>query len=200
MNADQYINQSSGIVEYYTPKKWTDAARQVMGTIELDPASCLNANLSVLADRFFDKEIDGLTQDWITPALWMNHPFHKGENPCPTNREKCKKLACKKRGYHIDKAIPDNAAWINKLIQEYQCGNVKQAIIITFASTSETWFRPLLKFPQCFPDGRIHYYKPDGTIDKGVTKGSVLTYLGPNVDVFGEVFSQFGEVKISWGK
>ncbi|MCP4867084.1 MAG: hypothetical protein GY897_24385 [Alteromonas sp.] len=197
MKNDQLINQSSGTFEYYTPEIWVNAAREVMGGIELDPASSLTANLVVMADHFFDEETNGLKQPWIAQSLWMNHPFHRGEKPCPTNRDKCKKKTCKTRGHHIDTPIPSNMDWVTKLISEYEAGNVKQAICISFASTSEGWFKKLLKYPQCFPNGRIQYYKPDGTLDNNVTKGSCLTYLGPDYLKFADVFKRYGTVKIA---
>lgn len=196
-NNSTLINQSSGSFEYYTPELWVNAARQVMGGIELDPASSLTANMIVMADRFFDKEINGLEQAWMANSLWMNHPFHRGEKPCPTDHSKCKKKTCQSRGYHINNAIPSNMDWITKLINEYNSGNVKEAICITFASTSEGWFKKLLQYPQCFPDGRVQYYKPDGTLDNNVTKGSCLTYLGPNVSKFAQVFKTYGTVKVT---
>lgn len=190
------INQTSGTVEHYTPPEWTKAAREVLGYIELDPASCEQANQYVKARRFFTRETDGLSQPWRARTLWMNHPFHRGENACPENREKCKKKACRERGYHLDRAIPSNDDWISKLLNEYREGHVKEAIIITFANTSEGWFKKLLCFPQCFPNRRVNYHNPDGTVNKGVTKGSVITYLGPNVDRFAEVFSTLGQIKV----
>ena len=74
-------------------------------------------------------------------------------------------------------------------------GGIEQACCITFAATSEAWFRPLLNYPQCFIHGRTNYYLPDGTKKRGVTKGSVVTYLGDNVEKFTEVFTRIGTVK-----
>ena len=197
INPSQLVNQSSGAVEYYTPPVWVNSAREVMGNIELDPASSFAANVTVMADQFFTKEQDGLKQQWKANTLWMNHPFHRGDKPCPKNRSKCKKKSCKNRGYHIDTAIPSNMDWISKLINEYDQGNVKEAICITFANTSEGWFKKLLPYPQCFPNGRIQYYKPDGTIDNNVTKGSCITYLGKNPKKFHATFKHLGTVKVS---
>lgn len=162
----QLINQDSGDQEYYTPSSIVDLARQVMGRIDLDPFSSAKANSSIGADVWFGEERNGLEQEWYE-TVWMNHPFSREMN------KKC----------------------IGKLISEYSAGRVKQACCITFAATSEKWFRPLLAFPQCFIHGRTNYYLPDGTKKKGVTKGSVVTYLGDNVDKFKEVFSSIGTVK-----
>jgi hypothetical protein len=164
MNNSQLINQDSGNFEYYTPIEFVNAAREVMGSIDLDPASSEQANERIKALRFYSES--GLDKPWFGD-VWMNHPFSRTNNPL----------------------------WIKNLVDWYESRNGLQAHCITFAATSETWFRPLLAYPQCFIHGRTNYYLPDGTKKTGVTKGSVITYLGKNTDKFKEVFSQFGTVK-----
>jgi len=74
---------------------------------------------------------------------------------------------------------------------------VDQICILTFASLSEQWFRPLLDYPICFFYGRINYIDPDtGEPVKGVTKGSCLTYLGPNIATFAYEFRELGKVLV----
>lgn len=197
-NNANLVNQTSGKVEYYTPEEWVEAARQAMGSIDLDPASSTIANQTVKAARIFTVEDDGLAHSWTAENIWMNHPFHRGEKPCPADRKKCRKKACADRGFHIDAAIPSNDDWISHLLSDYQAGEFQQACIITFANTSETWFRKLLGFPQCFPHKRVHYRKPNGEVDKNCTKGSVITYLGPHLDRFYDAFSPLGEIKIAY--
>lgn len=168
MNNAQLINQDSGKYEYYTPHNIVDAAREVMGGIDLDPASSYVANKSIKAAKYF--HYHGLDQHWYG-NVWMNHPFSRKEN----------KL------------------WIAKLVEDYSQGWIRQACCITYASTSEQWFRPLLDFPQCYLYKRTNYVLPDGTVKKGVTKGSVVTYLGPNVTKFRQVFEvehKLGKVKV----
>ena len=160
------INQDSGNFEYYTPTDIVDLAREVMGFISLDPASSVIANERVKASIFMDIHDDCLSKPW-KGNVWMNHPFSRENNPL----------------------------FIKKIASEYEKGNIKQACCITFAATSEVWFRPLLDFKQCFIYGRTNYYLPDGTKKTGVTKGSVVTYLGDNESKFEEVFSRIGKVK-----
>lgn len=206
MNNATLINQSSDDVEYYTPADIIEAARACMGSIELDPASCEIANQTVQAERYFTKETDGLAQKWEAETLWMNHPFHRGEKACPSDRKKCKKKKCKParskkkptRGHHIDKDIPSNLDWITKFISEFEAGHFKEGICITFANTSETWFRKLLPFAQCMPDKRIQYRNPDGSIDDNVTKGSAITYLGNDVAKFADAFRHIGTIKVMY--
>lgn len=193
-NNANLINQSSAEhgFEYYTPNPWPQLAHQLMGGIDLDPASNEVANANIKAKSIFTKEDDGLAQAWHG-TVWMNHPFHRGEKPCS---KRCNKKAGIKRGHHIDKPIPGNADWINKVIFEYEIGNIKEAVIITFCNSSEAWFLPLLKYPQCFPNRRVHYIKEDGSKADNCTKGSVITYIGKNVKEFALLFGAWGTIKV----
>jgi phage N-6-adenine-methyltransferase len=169
MNNSILINQDSGNTEWYTPSEIIEAARKTMGIITLDPFSSVKANETVKASIFMDEYDDPLNKDW-KGNVWMNHPFSREMN----------KLC------------------INKLVNEYKERRVKQACCITFAATSETWFRPLLEYPQCFLHGRTNYYLPDGTKKKGVTKGSVVTYLGNDKESFYEAFKGLGTIKVKY--
>lgn len=198
MNASQLINQSSGNVEYFTPKDIADAARECMGHIELDPASCAEANQYIGATRFFTKADDGLKQVWKSNTGWLNHPFHRHETACVQPHDRCKKKSCTRRGYHLTEDIPGNAAWINKLVGSYLRAELLEACCITYAVTSELWFRPLLRFPQCYFHDRVNYILPDGTTTTQSTKGSVVTYLGLRVMRFARAFEKFGTIKIEF--
>jgi hypothetical protein len=189
----QLINQSSGLVEYYTPAEIVAAARATMGGIDLDPASSPEANLRIGASRFFTIKDNSLDQPWLG-RVWMNHPFGRSEKAC---RPGCAKTSCAKRGYHLQNDKPGNAEWINKLVSEYESGRVEQACCITFACTSEAWFRPLLCLPQCFLYGRTNYCLPGGGVLRGVTKGSCITYFGQDVGRFAACFRHLGEIKTS---
>ena len=71
--ASQLIQQSLSN-EHYTPSKYIEAARSVMGAIDLDPASCEQANLTVKAALFFTEDDDGLNQEW-NGRVWLNPPY-----------------------------------------------------------------------------------------------------------------------------
>lgn len=171
INNASMINQTSGEQEYYTPPHIVDAARKVLGgSISLDPATSIRANEIVGAERIFTRESDGLSREWFG-TVWMNHPFGKTENPL----------------------------WIQKFLEEYRSGRMQAGCCITFACTSERWFRPLLEFAQCFLSPRTNYLLPDGSVKKGVTKGSVVTYVGPDFERFACVFAAHGVPKFTWG-
>ena len=60
--------------EYYTPPIYIDMVRQVLGTIDLDPASNMIAQQWIQATRFYVQEDDGLSQPW-TGRLYLNPPY-----------------------------------------------------------------------------------------------------------------------------
>lgn len=167
MKNHQRINSDSGSDEYYTPQAIVEAARLTMGGIDLDPASSKVANRRVKAGQIFTIVDDGLTRAWHG-RIWLNHPFGR-----LTNRP-----------------------WIAKLAAEYERGNIEAACCITFAATSELWFAPLLVRPQCYLSPRTNYHLPNGSIKRGVTKGSVVTCFGKDVEAFRKAFSGLGVVKI----
>lgn len=184
MNPAQLINQTSGEVEYYTDPKIAEAARSMMGGIDLDPASSAGANEVIRAIVFHGPHDNSMSRPWMG-RVWMNHPFGRQEDACPPD--------CTKEHIHHSYPYHGNAAWINKLMEEWEGGNVEEALCITYACTSEKWFQPLLDFPQCFLCPRTNYYLPDGTIKKGVTKGSVITYIGDRETRFHRYFKSFGK-------
>lgn len=171
MDEHQLINQDSGNTEWYTPSEIIEAARNTLGIISLDPFSCAKANLVVKASSYMDKQDDGFTRDWYG-SVWCNHPFSRNNN---------KRIA-------------------NKIITEYTSGRVRSACMISFAATSEKWFQPLLAYPQCFLHGRTNYYDENGIKVKGVTKGSVVTYFGDDLDKFYDSFNHLGTIKIGVSK
>ncbi len=134
MNAAQLINQTSNGVDFGTDEKILNAARRVIGDIELDPASAAWANQRVRAKRFFTVADDGLSRPWIARTVWLNHPFGSEEKPCTYP---CKKKVCEKRGHHCAERKPGNVDWMRKLVSEYKAGHFDQACAICFASTSE---------------------------------------------------------------
>lgn len=151
--------------EWYTPKKYTDAAREAMGSIDLDPASTKAANAKVGADEFYTKDDDGLKQDWHG-NVWVNPPY----------------------------SYPLVEEFVDKAISEYQAGRCDQCIIIVNNCTDTKWFHKMLsKYPVCFPKGRVQFWR-ENQESFATRQGQALFYLGPNVRQFADAFDGFGVV------
>lgn len=164
--------------EWWTQAKYVEAARLVLGGIDLDPASCPDANQTVRAIRYYTKEQDGLAQPWYG-RTWLNPPFSRvnvarGMEP----------------GDHPKSMLQ---AWIDKLISEHRCGNVPAAILLTKADPKQKWFQPLWDYTICFSRDRVYFNRP-GLEPEKMMFGTVFVYLGPDPEKFVSVFRQFGRI------
>ena len=68
-----HIKNNSGNNEWYTPGYIIEAAKKVLGTIDLDPASSDIANSIIKANIYYTIENDGLTKEWFG-NIWLNPP------------------------------------------------------------------------------------------------------------------------------
>ena len=153
--------------EWYTPKDYIEAARTVMGEITVDPASTQEAQEIIRAKVFYTKEDDSLRDGcaW-NGCVWLNPPY----------------------------STPLINRFVTKLINEYDAGNVTQAIILTNNSSDTKWFHDLLsQFPACFTRGRVQFWRPDNSTF-GARQGQTLFYLGDNISSFVSIFSSVGKV------
>jgi ParB family chromosome partitioning protein len=158
---------SSKSAEWFTPECYIEAAREVLGDIDLDPASCELANQTVRASQFFDAQANGLTQQWYG-RIFMNPPYRRDRI---------------------------QGRFVTKLINEYRAVRVTEGIVLIGNRTECSWFRPLWQFPLCFTDHRIAFVSPAGLKDSPVN-ANVFAYLGRNVAKFKDVFSRFGVVVV----
>lgn len=154
--------------EWYTPRRYIRAIREVLGCIDIDPASCALANQVVQASVYYDRETDGLAHDW-PGKIYLNPPYGRTAG-------------------HVS----NQEVWIKQLIKQYQAGITKEAILLVNASTDTNWFQLLWAYPICLTDHRIHFWSRDG--GQGSTHGSAFAYFGSNPQQFITVFSQFGVV------
>lgn len=131
-NKSSQLIQQSLSNEHYTPAKYIEAARLVLGEIDLDPASCKKANKIVKAKEFFDEKKDGLTKEW-GGRIWMNPPY----------------------GDLVGK-------FVEKLMSEIKAGNVDAAVVLVNAHCTDTiWFQPLWDGCLCFTNHRINFTGDD---------------------------------------
>lgn len=163
------VLRNTGNNEWFTPSYIVDAAREVMGGIDVDPASCELANARhVGADRFYSAEDDGLAHDWFG-RVWMNPPYSNG-------------LLRK---------------FVQKLASQIAAGNVTQATVLVNNGTETRWCQELFGMSDgaCFIRGRVQFYRPDGTTGPPL-QGQVIFYVGDEPMKFLDVFSGLGAVAL----
>ena len=157
-------------VEYYTPPQYIDAARDVMGSIDLDPASCEAAQKTICASTFYTEENDGLQAEWFG-HVWLNPPYSKTDGKS------------------------NQGTWSHRLAEQYRNGNVQEAILLVKAALGYKWFEDIwCDWPVCFARERLSFIKADGTSDGQSKQGTAFLYFGPRPERFKEVFTQFGRV------
>jgi len=146
--------------------EYLDAAREVLGRIDLDPASCAAANKIIQAKQFFTKQDDGLTKEWLG-RVWLNSPF----------------------------SYPLVEKFTFRAIEQYDKGNTKAAIILTNNWTDAAWFQTLMRrFLVCFPSSRVPFWRIDREGTGGARQGQAFFYLGEQEGLFVEEFWRFGTI------
>jgi hypothetical protein len=172
----QSISQRRGHVksnEWYTPALYIEAARAVMGGIDLDPASCELANRTVKADHYYTKEDNGLMLSWYG-RIWCNPPFGRIHPERTGSIQTWQKAFAQK-------------AWT-----AYHFRHIEQCILLTIGF-QKVWYQPFWDFPICICPDRIEFDRPDGT-KEAHRLGNCFVYLGPHGERFSEVFSRFGRI------
>lgn len=158
--------------EWFTPLKYIEAARAVMGGIDLDPASCERANALVEAAEYFglDNGRNGLAEVWCAPRVFHNPPYSNA------------------------------GAWVDKLVSSHLEGLVGEAILLVNANTSSAWFDGLWEFggALCFVRGRISFVAGAREESKTGWSPSVFVYFGPRPEAFAREFEKFGRIVRPW--
>ena len=161
-----HVARATGKCEWYSPAAYVDAAREVMGGIDLDPASSATANEVVGASIYYTAMGNGLMQPW-KGRVWMNPPY-------------------------ANSLITRFAA---RLVCAIDSGDVSEAITLTNNATETGWFVILTSRARaiCFPRGRVKFWRP-GCESAAPLQGQALAYFGPQPGKFMDVFAAFGMV------
>ena len=161
-----HVTNNSGNNEWYTPSKYIELAREVLGVIDLDPASCEYANKTVKALTYFDIDDDGLSKAW-NGKVWMNPPYSSD--------------LIQQFSY--------------KIVDEYSKGNIEEAIVLVNNATETQWFSHMMLSASAvsFPKGRIQFETKSGKLNSPL-QGQAFIYFGKRALWFCRVFSSIGWV------
>lgn len=159
---------SSASNEHYTPPDVVEAARKWMGGIDLDPASCEEANRTVKAARYCS--VGGLAL-WWSGRVFLNPP-----------------------GGLIGRDS-SMLRWWESLACRVGTGDVSQAVFVAFTleilRSSQRQF-PVQDFHRCYPRSRLRFGAPGGGIGKSPTHANVIVGLGGDFVSFEAAFSVIG--------
>jgi hypothetical protein len=158
----------TGEHHWFTPPQYIEAARAVMGGIDLDPATHQEAQRTVRAKRFYIAEDDGLSKPW-KGRVWLNPPYET---------------------QLIDR-------FVAKLITEFDSGRMTEGVLLTHNNSDTRWFHAAEAQAAllCFTLGRIRFIDIDGQVGDAPTQGHTFFYYGANSDAFRDAFSAFGFVR-----
>lgn len=164
------LGSYSGDNEWYTPARYVEMARDVMGTIDVDPASNDRAQATVQAAAYYTAENSGLDKQWCG-KLWMNPPYSN----------------------------PEVQQFTEKAVDEYLSGNITEAVVLTNNSGDTAWHHALAEAStaMCITRGRIRFESPTRS-SNSPAMGQSFFYLGRNVARFAEVFSEIGRITTNY--
>lgn len=170
-------------VEWQTPDEYLEAARELMGGIDIDPASSDRSQERIKAKVYYTKATNGLDKPWYG-RMWANPPYDTGV---------------------LEK-------FCDRAIEQYKLGNVTEGLLMTNTNnTHHEHFQKLLGGCSgiCFVKDWVRWVpsfdrEQQMLANIGIdwhaeyTKhGNAVFYFGPKVDEFKRIFSKFG---VCYGK
>jgi hypothetical protein len=166
------IKHSSKTDQWLTPHDVLDRVRMVLGEIDLDPASSLQANARVGAKRIITAAENALVTPWNceNQSIFVNPPGGKTGNQ-------------------------SNVVlfWQRLLTHRHE---FKHAVFMTFSlevlqTTQKLGHTSIGEMVHCVPAKRIPFVRPDGTRGPSPTHGSLIAYIPGKVDYTGDFVTAF---------
>lgn len=197
--------------EWYTPSPIVEAAREVMGEIELDPASHEEANRTVKAHRFFTAQDDGLKWSWLAKTVFLNPPGGKDAGGKPLVPQFWRHLINQWLQNHFQSAI-----WIGYSLEQLQTlqrvGSMNPmqfpiCITSTRIAFVENEAKKIAHRAKVLAEGeapgatlakrlKAKMVRADQELPDSPSHSNYITYLGQDPKRFEAVFKQLGQVRI----
>ncbi len=180
------IKHSQAYTNWRTPEDILGRVEYVLGGIDLDPASSLEANKTVGAKRIMTKkqeELHGVTHNWHldNETVFLNPPGGRD------GRE----------------SVP--FIWWKRLLENRS--RLKSAIFLAFSIeqlqvSQHKGVHSMCEFPMCIPAKRIRFERGDSDVKISPTHANAIIYvpgLEDNTHRFAEAFSGIGSILTRFG-
>ena len=151
-------------MEWYTPPHILSLVVDLLGEIDLDPASNSDGDPWVTAHRHFTKQDDGLARPW-GGRVFLNPPWNAQGSP---------------------------AQWVAKLLAEFASGRVAEAVCLLPARVNTAWMDTLAEYPRVFVRGRLRFSDAVGEAPFAVAIVYLDDQVDRFVSVFSAVGSVYG--------
>lgn len=165
------IQHSTRSDSWYTPAWIIEKVKNVLGEIDFDPASCVEANMTVGAKTFLST--DSLDAYWPNGGIFLNPPGGKTGNKSNT------------------------FLFWEKLVHHSHAPGFTHAIFLAFSAealqtTQGKGIPSLGQFLLCVPKKRIKFDGHAGKI--APSHSNVIAYIPGSVDRSSEFHDQFSDV------
>jgi hypothetical protein len=174
--------------DWYTPEGLVDAARAVLGDIDLDPASEPTANDVIRAARYYTHDTDGLKQRW-SGRVFLNPPGGLvNEFWAKLDREYYHGAvtAAIWIGYSLEQLQTMQSAAVDRTPLDYAlCFTKRRIAFIENAAKRELRWQKW----QLNEDLNKPKWKEKGS----PSHGNYICYLGNNPEQFSLAFGEFGQ-------
>ena len=162
--SDSLVSRFTANAENYTPAPIIQKVRDVLGEIDLDPASCDYAQKVVKAKKYYTEKDDGLKKPW-SGKVFLNPPY----------------------------GMPLIREFTDKLINELP-NIEEAILLTNDQTDTNWWQKCAINSKVvCLPSGRLHFYTPEEE-ETSPTNGQTFFYYGKNEKDFCEKFSTIGIV------
>lgn len=163
-----HVSNNTGNQENYTPPVVIEAVKDVMETIDLDPASNDTANEIVGASSYYTVEDNSLEKPW-GGRVFLNPPYQQ----------------------------PEIRLFTEKLISELPNIEEAIVLVNNNTDTRWFHALALQAAAICFTAGRIRFYTTEKE-ETQPTNGQAFFYFGDRVERFSQRFSQSGIIMRVW--
>ncbi len=169
MSQPMSVLTSHKSAEWYTPPHIVALVREVLGEIDLDPASAKKPQRWIMAGRYWSKR--GLERPWLARTVFCNPPYGKVDG-----------RSCQ-------------AVWSFKMANEYEDGHFEQGILLINSTHGYKWYEEIWgRYTCCLARERIRFIRPDGTTGGQAKRGQTFVYFGEREKKFADTFSRIGRI------